>query len=56
MMTSISGVGFEEARPGGLIGTLFEVPVVFLGREAFIRNKRASGRPRDLADVRSLEG
>ena len=56
IMTSISGVAFEAARPGCLIGSLFEVPVVFLGRDAFIRNKKASGRPKDLADLRSLEG
>jgi len=30
------------------------VPVAFLGREAFIRNKRASGRPKDLEDLRAL--
>jgi hypothetical protein len=56
IMTSISGVTFEESWPVGFRGTLFEVPVVFLGREAFVRNKRASGRPKDLADLRSLEG
>lgn len=54
LMTSISGVTFEEAWEGRLAGQLFEVPVSFLGREAFIRNKRASGRPRDLADIRAL--
>jgi hypothetical protein len=54
LMTSISGVGFEEAWDGRLSGTLFDVPVCFLGREAFIRNKRASGRPKDLADIRAL--
>jgi hypothetical protein len=26
----------------------------FLGREAFIRNKRAAGRPKDLADIDAL--
>jgi hypothetical protein len=54
VMTSISGVTFEEAWEGRLTGMLFEVPVSFLGREAFIRNKRASGRPKDLADIRAL--
>lgn len=54
LMTSISGVGFTEAWADRLAGTLFEVPVAFLGREAFIRNKRASGRPKDLEDVRAL--
>jgi hypothetical protein len=28
--------------------------VSFLGRATFVRNKRASGRPRDLEDVRAL--
>jgi len=50
----ISGVTFEEAWEGRLPGRLFEVPVSFLGREAFVRNKRASGRPKDLADSRAL--
>ena len=54
VMTSISGVGFADAQQGALSGTLFDVPVAFIGREAFIRNKRASGRSKDLADIRSL--
>ena len=54
LMTSISGVTFEEAWSGRLSGKLFGAPVFFLGREAFIRNKRASGRPKDLADIRAL--
>lgn len=56
IMTSISGVGFAEAWPDRLEGVLFDVPVAFIGRAAFIRNKRASGRPRDLEDIRSLGG
>lgn len=54
VMTSLSGVGFQEAWADRLAGTLFEVPVAFIGREAFARNKRASGRPKDLEDLRSL--
>ena len=54
LLTSISGVGFGDAWEGRLTGTLFDVPVAFLGRDAFIRNKRASGRPKDLEDTRSL--
>lgn len=56
VMTSISGVSFDEAWKGRSTGTLFDVPVPFLGRADFIRNKRASGRPRDLIDVQSLGG
>jgi hypothetical protein len=31
-----------------------EVEFLIIGREAFIRNKRASGRLKDLADVEAL--
>ena len=55
ILTSISGVDFAEAWEGRVHGVLFDVPVAFLGREAFVRNKRASGRPKDLADIRALE-
>jgi hypothetical protein len=54
MLTSISGVQFSEAWDDRLAGTLFGVGVSFLGRATFVRNKRASGRPRDLEDVRAL--
>jgi hypothetical protein len=29
--------------------------VDFIGRAAFLRNKRATGRPKDLADIEGLE-
>jgi hypothetical protein len=56
VMTAISGVSFDQAWRGRLAGVLFEVPVGFLGRSEFIQNKRASGRPRDLLDIASLDG
>ena len=56
ILTSISGVSFEEAWADRLPGTVFEVAVDFLGRDSFIKNKRASGRPKDLRDIRALEG
>ncbi len=55
LLTSISGVSFEEgwaSRISVTIGTL-QVPVI--GRECLIQNKRAAGRPRDLADIAELE-
>ncbi len=56
LMTSISGVDFREAWASRLSGTVFDIPVGFLGLEMFIRNKQASGRPKDLEDIRSLQG
>ena len=32
------------------------VQVAFIGRDEFIRNKRASGRNKDLGDIDALEG
>lgn len=54
LLTTISGVTFEDAWTERLLGRMFDIPVAFLGRSAFIRNKRASGRPRDLEDIRAL--
>lgn len=56
ILTSISGVEFAEAWEGRVESKLFGVPVAFLGRDDFIRNKLASGRPKDLADVEALDG
>jgi hypothetical protein len=55
LLTELSGLDFEGAwrnRTARSIGSL-EVP--FLGRDDLIRNKRASGRPKDLADLEILE-
>lgn len=55
VLTSISAVTFDEAWAERISGELFDVPVFFLGRAAFVRNKRASGRPKDLEDIRALD-
>jgi hypothetical protein len=33
----------------------FHVPVFILGKDALIRNKRAVGRPQDIADLDTLQ-
>lgn len=55
ILTDISGVSFEEAWPNRAQGALAGVPVSFIGREDLIKNKRASGRTKDLADVEAIE-
>ena len=55
ILTSISGVSFDEAAADAVDGNLGGVPVKFIGREAMVRNKRASGRLKDLADAELLE-
>jgi hypothetical protein len=52
--TSISGLEFEEAWKGRIEGKLGDLPVFFPSIDSYIKNKRASGRPKDLADIDEL--
>jgi len=54
IITSITGVTWEEADKGKVEGLYGDIPVPFLGREQYIANKRAIGRKKDLADLESL--
>lgn len=51
ILLQISGLDYHAATSGAVDGAYGEVPVRFLGRDALITNKKASGRPKDLADV-----
>jgi hypothetical protein len=55
VINSIEGIGFDEAWPERAEGQFFGLSVPALGREGLLRNKRAAGRPQDLADVDWLE-
>lgn len=55
VLTTISGVSFDEAIAGHHIVQMEGRAVPVMGREALLANKRASGRPKDLADVAWLE-
>jgi hypothetical protein len=55
LMTSIDGVTFEEARMEVSPGSYGGIPVPFIGRAHLLRNKRATGRAKDLADLETLE-
>lgn len=55
VMSAISGVEWEEAWSDRVEGPLGTHRVQFLSRETFLRNKRAAGRPKDLADIDALE-
>jgi hypothetical protein len=54
IVTSISGVGWDAAWSSRMVGQYGPVPTQFIGREAFIANKRSSGRLKDLADIETL--
>ncbi len=55
ILTEISGVDFDEAWASRTVATVGALQISFLGREAFLRNKRASGRPKDLLDISLLD-
>jgi hypothetical protein len=54
VMSQIDGVTWDEVWNGRDTGRFGSQQVAFLGREAFIKNKRAAGRPKDLADIEAL--
>jgi hypothetical protein len=55
ILTSISGVSFDEAAVNAVEGNLGPVKVRFIGKAAMVRNKLASGRPKDLVDAELLQ-
>jgi hypothetical protein len=55
ILTGVSGVTFDEAWPGRVEAPFDGVSVPFIGRAEYIRNKRSSGRLKDLADIESLD-
>ncbi len=56
ILTSIDGVDFEEAWPSRLEADVAGHVVAVISRDHLAQNKRASGRPQDLADLAWLEG
>ena len=54
VLTSVSGLDFSDAWESRMESDFGGLQAPFLGREALIRNKCASGRTRDLADIEAL--
>ncbi|MEO8681875.1 MAG: hypothetical protein ABI665_22705 [Vicinamibacterales bacterium] len=55
VLLQLSGVDFPTVDKGAVEGRYGEVPVRFIGLNDLLANKRAAGRPKDLADVAALE-
>lgn len=55
ILTSLTDLPWEEAFSGRAEGKYGDIIVHYLGRKEFIKNKRATGRKRDLADLEDLE-
>jgi hypothetical protein len=54
VMSAISGVSWDDAWRDHVTGACGRRVVAFLGRDSFLRNKRAAARPKDLADIDAL--
>jgi hypothetical protein len=54
ILTQLTGLSFAEAWPERMRRPFGEVDVDFIGRAAFIRNKRATGRAKDLGDIEGM--
>ena len=54
LLTRIDGVEWEEAVPHAVTKEIDGLPVPVVGLDDLIRNKRASGRPKDAADAAAL--
>lgn len=55
LLTGITGVEFDEGWEGRVEHDVGPLRVPFLGRAALVKNKRATGRTKDLADLETLE-
>jgi hypothetical protein len=55
ILTSITGVDFDDAWPERLQTVFAGEPVGVLSRQHLIQNKTAVARPQDLADVHRLQ-
>lgn len=54
-MTHISGVTYEEAKKEHIIARIDEMELPMIHYNNLIRNKKSTGRTKDLADVEYLE-
>jgi hypothetical protein len=55
ILTELSGVTFPDAWPRRQEREVEGVVCLLIAREDLLRNKRAAGRPQDIADVDALE-
>ncbi len=55
ILTAIEGVDFEAAWQDRLIVEIEGLSVPVISKQDLVTNKRAVGRPQDLADVKRLD-
>jgi hypothetical protein len=54
LLTELTGIRFDEAWATRERGAFGGLAVDFIGRDAFVRNKRETGRAKDLGDIEGL--
>jgi hypothetical protein len=54
LLTELTGLSFADVWPERQRGSFGDIQVDYIGRAAFIRNKRATGRLKDLADIEGM--
>ena len=54
VLTDLTDLTFDEAWRARVRHPFGDIAVDFIGREHFVRNKRATGRTKDLADIEGL--
>ena len=54
LITTVSGITFSEAWSDRIFVEVDSVALPVIGKSALLVNKRASGRPKDVADVDAL--
>ncbi len=54
IITSISGVSWEQADATKEPGLYGNVPVNYIGKKQYVANKKAIGRAKDIADIEAL--
>lgn len=55
ILTELTGLTFDEAWSDRMRRPVGEIEVDFIGRASFIRNKCATGRAKDLGDIKLME-
>ncbi|HBL16789.1 MAG TPA: hypothetical protein DD417_08575 [Elusimicrobia bacterium] len=55
LITLLDGVTADEIWAGRKEGLFGEQKVFYIGKDVFIKNKRATGRPKDVADITALK-
>lgn len=54
VLTDVTGLAFEDAWVSRVIHRIDHIAVPFIGRDDLVRNKRATGRYKDLGDLEAL--